>query len=96
MSKSRGSLLVEWSMGTDQYRLIAVGKHTAGYEDIYVIEQLGTDSLGEPCWERVDKWDAAVDRRAQMLVGAVKAALGMKPAALPEPGPETQIGTLPF
>lgn len=38
--------------GDKQCRLLAKGKWSEGYEDSYVIEQLGADELGDPRWDR--------------------------------------------
>ena len=73
-AKSRASLIYEWADGDDRYRLLSVGKFSAGYEDKFVIERLTADALGEPRWDSCWEWDAGKSL-AGLLVGAVKSLL---------------------
>jgi hypothetical protein len=80
----RAQLLHEWEHGEHRYRLIARAKFTPGYEDVYVIEKLGTDSLGEPRWSVEHTWnpgeeDDDDDSIGTLLVTALKTLLGVRP-----------------
>lgn len=72
MADPRAKLLHEWDVGKNRYRLIARGKWSAGYADEYVIDELMTDSLGEPTWQPITAWKAGGGLTAtDLLVGLV-------------------------
>lgn len=73
--KSTGTLIAEWTSKGQALRLVAQGKHTAGYEDSYVLEKYTNDALGAGCWTRIDGWEAgrgAADERTSLLTGGIK------------------------
>lgn len=76
--KKPAKLIWEWDMRvdkeTERYRLLAIAKHTPGYEDAYVIEHLDTDSLGEPKWTVIHQWDKEKGV-SNLLVGAIKSVI---------------------
>ena len=76
-SKSRGQLLHAWEHNGIRYRLVAVGKFTAGYEDEIRVEKAVEDSLGGDCWittHTVQEGDAEAHWRdvVKPLVNAIK------------------------
>lgn len=71
--ESRATLIHEWDHGKERYRLLAVGRISAGYEDSYVIEELGSDGMGEPRWTAHAQWNSKDSNEPMtLLVGAVK------------------------
>lgn len=75
---SRGKLLCEWTADKETYRLITIGRYTAGYEDRYVIEKLGADAIGEPQWTAEHAWEPGDNVPAALLVQVIKAHVGDK------------------
>lgn len=58
MALPTGKLVHQWkSSGTD-YRIVAIGRHTAGYEDKYLMEKAEIDALGGLRWIWVHDWSA--------------------------------------
>lgn len=53
---SKATLLHEWDVANERYRLITIANFTPGYEDVYVIELLSQDALGEPTWSTIFNW----------------------------------------
>ncbi len=70
--ESKAVLVHEWDAGKERYRLVAVGKFSAGYEDEYVIEQLGADAIGEPKWTGHARWKPEPGDVNTLLVAAIK------------------------
>jgi hypothetical protein len=97
-----GQLIAQWSTKAGIYRLISIGKFTAGYDDKYVIEKLEPDALGADRWIKHDGWDKDHDERSTLLVQAIKElsdsltaqhrqlAKGEPPAAPPSPDNEPE------
>lgn len=56
---STGTLIRQWRSNNKQYRAIGVGRYTAGYRDIVVVERADSDSLGGVRWVEVDRWDCS-------------------------------------
>lgn len=70
--ESRGTLLHEWDDDKRRYRLVSVAKFTKGYEDKWIIEELTSDSLGEPRWDKRFEWDSSTGDLESVLVSAIK------------------------
>jgi hypothetical protein len=54
---SKSKLVCKWKDKTTEMRLVMSGRCTSGYADIYIIEKLSQDSLGDPVWITVATWD---------------------------------------
>lgn len=74
-SRGKAKLLIEWSDGANRYRLIAKANHTPGYEDIYFINILSEDDMGEPIWKRVKEWTPEVDGKSASVAHYLLKAL---------------------
>jgi hypothetical protein len=69
----RATLIHEWDHGKERYRLVAVGRFSAGYEDKLILEKLGSDGLGEPSWSLVMRWETPdVPSDIEILISAIK------------------------
>lgn len=56
MALPTGKLVHQWKSGDTDYRIVALGKWSAGYEDVYLLEKAETDSLGGLRWVQVHDW----------------------------------------
>lgn len=56
MALPTGKLVHQWKVGDVEYRIVALGKWSAGYEDSYLLEKAETDSLGGLRWVKVYDW----------------------------------------
>lgn len=83
-TKQTGTLIAQWTDGTTQRRIVAIGTHTRGYEDKYVVEQVTLAALGEPRWEFEHEFSKD-DECALMLIGAIKALVAEKARIVREP-----------
>lgn len=75
--KAKRKLVMEWDYNKNHYRLIAIADHTPGYEDHYLIEELGVDGLGEPRWTPMRSWDSkgGVSAVENLLTSAINSLL---------------------
>ena len=71
-TKQTGTLIAQWASGNDERRLVAIGTHTRGYEDSYIVEERELDALGSPRWTLQYVFNKE-DERALMLIEAIKA-----------------------
>ena len=56
MALPTGKLVHQWKSGDTDYRVVALGKWSIGYEDSYLLEKAETDSLGGMRWVKVHNW----------------------------------------
>ena len=61
MSKDKGKvrLITKWFVATKEYRLLAQGSYSTGYEDTIILERDDKDTLGDPRWVTVSQWAGA-------------------------------------
>ena len=71
-TKQTGTLIARWVSGNDERRLVAIGTHTRGYEDSYIVEERELDALGAARWALQYEFKKE-DEYALMLIGAIKA-----------------------
>lgn len=73
----KATLMHEWTVADEHYRLISVADATKGYEDEYVVEKLTVDSLGEPSWRhhwmaRARDLEMATPNVTHLLIRAIR------------------------
>lgn len=64
----RAKLVHQWLVASTSYRIVAIARATAGYEDIFVLEIRRLDSLGNDRWEEVQRWDHSPTDSLMMIM----------------------------
>lgn len=73
--KNTAKLIATWIRSNgkteEHYRLIGVGKYTAGYTDEYVLERLERDTLGADRWVVSARWGRDNNEALSILADAI-------------------------
>jgi len=69
-----------------KFRVVALARYSAGYEDDYVLERQDTDALGDKQWIKVHAWPVKLNGGegdfCSALVGLLKEALARPNASI--------------
>lgn len=75
MYKNTAVLRATITLGKDTYRIVALGKFSAGYDDTLVLQRKTTDLLGEPAWTTVTEARGGTDNTTHMLLSLIAAGV---------------------